>query len=138
MSDQQHEVVVHKAKINLNNGESVRQYTMELSRSGADAIRKAVTLGPKDSVFMIEAFSDSAVFDVWKDSAPAGKRHTFMKMSYTRDKEGKFSFGTPSEVVRVSTFKPKPGLNVTKNAEGESTEDVCKAAWRPFWEGAQL
>jgi len=115
-----HDVVVHKANVPLARGESLRAYTAALSEAGRQhAMQKLNLIAKSGDVFMVEAYSDSAIFEVYKygEEGQAGK-FNFYATKYSRDKNGNFSFGDLLEVQRVTSFKPKTEFEVTKSGEG--------------------
>ncbi len=120
-----HDVVVHKADVPLQTGESIRAFTRALSDAGRDHVRKKLNLPDKDvDIFMVEAFAKSAVFDVFKfgPNVSQKERQRFYATSFTRKATGAFEFGPTTEVQRVTSFKPK-AATVTKATTAEAK--VC-------------
>lgn len=130
-----HNVVVHKANIPLMAGESVRDFTRALSDAGRQHIKKAHNLPNKGAdVYMIEAFSKSAVFEVYRfgEGTQPQDRMRFYATEFTRKDNGSFEFTPTSEVRRVTRFEPVK-TPVTKNGEMcaggmEMSKCACKSA----------
>lgn len=120
---QTHDVVVHKASIALADGESIGQYTSKLRDAGRSYINQKLNLVKDASVYPVEIFSKSIVFDVYQygpNSAP-DKRARFYAAAYTRKDSGDFEFSTLTEVERVTMYQAKQTATVTK-AQGEDTD----------------
>ncbi len=116
-----HKVVVHKASIPLAAGESVREFTRKLSDAGATALRSKQNLPDKGTdIFMLEAFSDAVIFEVFKfgPDVPHEKRMRFFAMKFTRKDTGAFDFTDSTEVQRVTRFEPKQ-TPVTKRDDAQ-------------------
>ncbi len=111
-----HNVVIHKANVPLQTGESIRQFTRALSDAGRDHVRKKLNLPDKGvDIFMVEAFAKSAVFDVFRFGPDAPKpKQRFIATAFTRKTTGEFEFGPTTEVQRVTTFQPKSAVPVAK------------------------
>lgn len=111
------DVIVHK-NINLQIGETLSQFTRGLRESAREHIMKKLNIAPPTTgkandggAYMVEVFSKSVVMDVWKGAGP-DKYYAF---AYERDPQTKvFKFGDASEVERVTSFKAKPGVTLTK------------------------
>lgn len=114
----QHEVIVHKAKLPLAKGESLGQYTQRLSESVRKYAMTKLNV-QKGGAFMCEAYGDSLVVDVYKrplnDDGPT--EYKYYSVEYTRKEDGNFTFGPFQEVERVTSFKPKAPLSITKSVE---------------------
>ncbi len=119
-----HEVVVHKAGLTLMKGESLGQFTRSLSVAARKALGQKLNLdfaatnkngSPTAGAYMLEVFSDSLVFDVWKaqsENEPSNYRYFAMK--YSRKATGEFEFSYTTEVERVTTYQAKESAPVTK------------------------
>ncbi len=136
----EHNVVVHKANIALKAGESIREFTRALSDGGRQHIRKKLNLPDKGvDVFMMEAFSKSAVFEVFKfgPDVKQGQRMRFFATTYTRKDAGDFEFGPTTEVKRVTRFEPKPGAVPTTKAKTQLKTFGNDGQWvettKSFW-----
>jgi len=110
-----HDVLVRKANIPLKSGESIRDFTTALSDAGRVTLVQKLNLDvKKTSVFMLEAYSTGAVFEVYKYESTSQKdRMQFWGMTYKRDEKGDFTFETVKEVQRVVRFEEK--TQVTKS-----------------------
>jgi hypothetical protein len=126
-----HEVVVHKAQIPLARGESINQYTQRLSEAARKyAITKLNIV--KGGAYMCEAFNDSLVMDVYKRLADDGPtEYKYYSVMYTRKADGDFMFSSFTEVERVTSFRPKAPLAITKSL-AESTDSPLRVA-PPGW-----
>lgn len=143
------DVIVHKA-INLAQGETLNQFTQALRMEARLHVMKKLNVPPvvagkptAAGAWMVEVFAKSVVMSVWKGNDP----DRFFAFSFERNpKTLAFTFGDTVEVLRVSTFKPKPGISVTKSATvgvskastGDSsfapvTVSVLKSADDNFW-----
>lgn len=137
-----HNVVVHKADVPLRAGESLGAYTRALSGAGRDHVTKKLNLVTnKAGVYMVEAFAKTAVYEVYKygNDIKQADRIRFYAATFKRDDKGVFAFGDLTEVQRTVSFKPKPGLTVTKRAAkrvgpGDGWVETSKS----FWDGATL
>lgn len=134
MENKTHDVVVHKANIQLLAGESVRDFTRALSDAGRKHIQKAQNLPNKGTdVFMLEAFSKTAVFEVFKfgpDVQP-GDRMKFFAAQYVRKANGDFEFSGSSEVRRVTRFEPAK-VSVTKGVADPDGPDKVQKGLEAF------
>lgn len=118
-------VAVHKAAISLKAGESINDFTRELSTAGKEHVFKKLNL-MQDSAYawMAEAFGDHVVFDVEKRGD--GKGAKYFAFTYKRD-DSNFTFGDLTEVERVTTFRPKKA-NI-KKSKGEE-EKIVVGDWK--------
>jgi len=111
------QVAVHKAAISLKIGESISDFTRELSGAGKDHVFKKLNLDKKNSwAYMVEAFGGHVVFDVDKRGDDKGPK--YYAFTYKRNKDN-FEFGSLVEVQRVTTFKPKVQA-VSKSVDDET------------------
>jgi len=111
-----YEVIVHKANLALAKGESVNQFTQKLREAASKAIALKLNLTAANcSVYMIETFADSAVFDVTKRPLKEGGQwaYAYYALKYSRKADGSFEFSDTTEVERVTSFQPKATLEVT-------------------------
>ena len=109
-------VAVHKSKIALATGESIDQYVRKLRDEGREHVMKKVSLADTDGgAYLVEAFSDKAVFSVYKYGAGGD---SYVSTTYKRKEDKSFEFGEITEVEKVVSFKPKSG--------DEAIEDVSK------------
>jgi len=114
------EVIVHKQNVPMMKGESINMFTNKLSQAGRAHVLRKLNITEKDGgAWLVEAFQDRAVFSTYKGQEPT--KHFAFK--YTRNKSGDFEFGGVIEVERVTSFKPKSDMSVTKGV------DVEKAVW---------
>jgi len=117
-------VAVHKASIKLMAGESVSDFTSELSRNLKEHLSSKVTKGTH--IWPVEIFADTAVYEMYKyDSESETSSEEYWSIEWSRDKD-MFSFGTQTEVQRNVSFKPKPGIAITKKEMGDWVE-------KSFW-----
>lgn len=111
-----YEVIVHKANLALAKGESVNQFTQKLREAASKAIALKLNLTAANcSVYMIETFADSAVFDVTKRPLKEGGQYSYAyyALKYSRKADGSFEFSDTTEVERVTSFQPKALLETT-------------------------
>jgi hypothetical protein len=119
------DVIVHKATIALRTGESLGVFTRELSRSSREHIMKKLNIAKgSGGAWDVEVFGDKVVMAAYKD----GDATKYYAFKYTRDKVGNFEFGDTVEVERITSFKPKSGMSITKGKkkkeEMETEEEV--------------
>lgn len=112
----QENAIVHKATINLIGGESVHDFTSKVNKAGQDYLFQNLSIPKKDSwVYMREAYAESAVFSVYKNSDGGGRESKLYGLTFKRDKNGAFSFSSPIEVEQFTQYRPvKTGVVVTK------------------------
>jgi len=136
-----HDVMVHKASIPLMKGESLRDFTSKVADAGRQQLVSKLNLGTKVDVYMVEAFADAAVFNVYKygDNVKPGKRSSYYAVTYKRKDDGTFEMGDSTEVIRVTRFEPKK-VPITKSAEpvkkrfGNDTS-AWESIEKGFWSG---
>jgi hypothetical protein len=158
-----HECIVHKAALPIADGESLNQYTRKLNEAAQKWLTQKLNLTTaKCSVYMIEAYSDAAVFDVYKrgDNPDQAGTYSYYAVEYSRKDSGEFEFSASQEVERVISFQPKAKLTTattSKSKKGiaddaeeaaeeadEEQEDLAKKPskgkakktqkeWRPGW-----
>lgn len=138
MEDTQMQVVVHKATLPLQDGESVGDYNAKFSDAARAHIRQKLNLSNKDDVWGVETFGDSAVFCIYysQDTVSTKPRMRYYSVAYVREADGKFKFSATTEVERVTTFQPV--TVVTKSAEqAVAVEKAHKDAWKHAspWKG---
>lgn len=115
-----HECIVHKANVPLAAGESLSKYSNALSSAGNTYLKKQLNLNSLAKpayagVYMIEAYSDKCVFDVYKYAGTdAPGDYKYYAVNYTRKANGDFEFKDLTEVERVVSFQAKPSLSITK------------------------
>lgn len=129
------DVLVHKAKINLVDGESIGDFTRDLSISAKEYIKTAKGNEKDSYAYLIEAYSNKVVMSYYGSG-----KDKYYSVSYSRDKNGNFSFSNIQEVKRVTTFKPannnvgQKSVKITKSKDenellGWETVDVKKSFW---------
>jgi len=116
MATIKHDVVVHKAALTLMANESLAQFTRILTDLVKQHLVKKQGLPSKGAdVYCVEVFPDSVIANVYwyGDTAPAnGARDKYFAVPYTRDAKGVFTFGSTTEVKRVTRFEPVQGEGV--------------------------
>lgn len=132
----QHEVVVHKARLPIAKGESLGQYTQRLSEAARKYAMTKLSV-QKGGAYMCETYSDSLVMDVYKrpmnDDGPT--EYKYYSVAYTRKENGDFTFGPFQEVERVTSFKPKGNLAVTKSKDAQPKEFKPGWVYKSIWGG---
>jgi hypothetical protein len=144
-----YEVIVHKASLALAKGESLSMFTQKLREAAGKAIALKLNLTAKNcSVYMVETFADSAVFDVTKRPVVEGGQYiyAYYALKYSRKADGTFEFSDTTEVERVTSFQPKTMLDVATNTnkankaelevdddEDEEKEELSKKDAPPGW-----
>ena len=113
-----YEVLVHKAGLALQAGESVGTYTQKLRSAVAEHVMKKLNLTQKTaSVYMVEAYGDAAVVDVYMRAAtPDGpSTYKYYAVKYTRKDNGAFDFSETTQVMPVTTYQPVDTMAVAKS-----------------------
>lgn len=113
----------------LAKGETINQAMENLRRVGRDHVKKALALGDKGGAYLTEAFSNAAVFSVWKEG---GGEDLYYAATFKRDAEGDYEFGSLQEVKRVTGFRPvaKPAASLTqKSVDGPAEEFAGLEGW---------
>lgn len=132
-----HDVVVHKGSITLADGESLSQFTSKLRDAGSKFMASKLNLMKDSSVYPIEIFGKSIVFDVYQygPNVPAEKRQRFYAAAYTRKDSGDFEFSTMTEVERVTTYQAKQtAVAKSKDAKTQSApEQRAELTNAPGW-----
>lgn len=130
------DVIVHKANIALQNGESLHEFSNLLSAAAkAYALQQLNVTTDKGGAWLVEAYSDKVVLETWEEGKDP--RYTYQQIGYTRDKDGKFSFDNMTEVKRVTTFKPAvPAIGITKSEEAteKASEETAEVTEPQIWE----
>lgn len=126
-----YECVVHKANVPLASGESLSKYMSTLSGAGSTYIKKQLNLNSLAKpayagAYMLEAYSDKCVFDVYKYGGPdTSGDYRYYAVNYTRKANGDFEFKDLTEVERVTTYQAKPSMSITKaKAKKDEDEDL--------------
>lgn len=114
------EVIVHKANISLQSGESVQEFSNLLRLAAKSHVMQQLNIADdKGGAWMVEVYSDKAVLEVWQEGK--NPRYTYQMVGYARDKDGKFSFNSMTEVKRVTTFKPtESSISIAKSEDAET------------------
>lgn len=122
-----YEVAVRK-DFPLASGESIWSATKKLCDGARKFLLAKMNLTEKaGGCYLVEAFSTAAVFAVYKYESGDDGKTRYWAVSFKRDDDGSFDFGSTQEVERVTSFQPKPSSSPTlKTLDG----------WKPFWNGA--
>lgn len=118
-------VLVHKADIPLKNGESLGEYTREISREGEMYLMKKLKMNREkgDYIYSTEIFSSKAIFSTWKRK---DKENKYYSVDYSRKEDGNFDFKNVNEVeLRQSYEIKKDEEGMIIKAEG-TWEEVSK------------
>ncbi len=124
-----YECVVHKANVPLASGESLSKYMSGLGTAGGTYIKKQLNLNSLAKpayagAYMLEAYSDKCVFDVYKYGGPdTPGDYRYYAVNYTRKANGDFEFKDLTEVERVTSYQAKPSLSITKGAKAKKEDD---------------
>ena len=110
-------VIVHKANISLQDGESLSDFSNALSQAAKQyALQQLNVADGKGWAYLVEAYPKKVVVEVSQEGQ--SPRYTYQQMGYTRDKNGKFEFDNMVQVKRVTTFKPSdPKVSIAKAAD---------------------
>jgi hypothetical protein len=130
-----HECIVHKANVPLAAGESLQKYSQQLSTDGGLYIKQKLGLNSLAkpsyaSAYMIEAYSDKCIFDVYKGGDGQPSEYKYYALEYSRKNDGKFEFKNLTEVERVTTYQAKQSLalatatNKAKAKKGDPEDDL--------------
>ena len=110
------EVIVHKQGIPIQKDESFDAFIQKISNAAREHIRgKLNMVKGEGGAWMVETYGDAVVMAAYKGS----ENTKYYAFKYTRDKDGKFDFGSTTEVERVTSYKPVSTVST----------DVTKAVW---------
>jgi hypothetical protein len=122
------DILVYKQNISMVNGESIDDYTRKLNIASREYIMGKLNIAKGDGgAWTVEIYSDKVVMGVYK-----GEESTKYNMiKYSRDKDGTFNFGDMIEVERVTTYKPKTDMQITKTEDNlissPNSEKACSS-----------
>lgn len=124
-----HECIVHKANVPLAAGESLQKYSNQLSQEGGMYLKQKLGLNSLAkpqyaSTYMIEAYSDKCIFDVYKGGDGQPSEYKYYALEYTRKADGKFDFKNLTEVERVTTYQAKPSLTLATATNKAKTKKI--------------
>ena len=122
-------VIVHKASLALMAGESLDQYTGELSKGCGGYMNKCLGIQKgSGSSWLVEAYANKCVVAAYKSDGPT----EYYAMSYKRDaKTGAFEFGEYVPVVRRTVYQPvNTSVTISKEIGAlEGWEKTEKSMW---------
>jgi hypothetical protein len=122
------DVLVYKQNMPMNNGESVNNYTRKLDiASRTHIIGKLNIAKGNGGAWTTEIYNDKVIMCVYKGE----ESNRYYLMKYSRDKDGTFNFGDMIEVERVTTYKPKTDMQITKTEDNlissPNSEKACSS-----------
>lgn len=107
-------VIVHKAEIQLLEGETISGFTQALCSAAHEYLKTKLSLGKEDWVYTTDVKAKVAVANVYKREG----KTSYWAVNYERDEKGTFSFSDLTEVRPVMSYVPvSPSLSVSKSAE---------------------
>lgn len=110
-------VIVHKAEIQLMDGETLNGFSQAICGAAAEYVKKNMSLGKEDWTYVADVKADVLVASVYKREG----KSSYWALKYARDEAGAFSFSDMTEVRPVMNYVPvKPSLAVKKSAEPET------------------
>lgn len=115
---------VHKANLPLRSNESVEDFT----KAAKKALKEHIG-GDIEWVYIDSVFADYLVAEVATRTGDQTKT-TYIRIPFSRDANGVFTFGDSVEVVPQRIFVP-----VAKAAEASGDVEIVKAAGESFWGG---
>lgn len=122
--DIQVNVTVHKAAIPIGAKESVGDFTQAIHKAAQDHVVKKLGVKTYDC-WPREVFGDSVVMSCY---LPDGKGSKLYQMTYTRAKDGSFSFGDLIEVQAKTSYVPVVSVFGTGVSVSKAAENVTPAA----------
>lgn len=128
----EHEVVVHKANLDLKAGESLGEYTTSLQAAARGYVVKQLNLDKdKSGCYVLEVYASNVVLDVYDY---ATSKYKYYSLAYSRNGDT-WDFSDMTEVERVVSWRPKSDLIVSKSASGaeRSVERFEEGAGAPGW-----
>lgn len=123
-----HEVTVHKANLPLAKDESVTDFTQALGDAARAHVMTAYRMDPKvDYAYTLEVYTGTIILSccIYSKSEDRRGKYIYTSVTYERDTDsGAFTFGTPTEVQRVTTYKPKPLIKTVKGMGAAGFADI--------------
>ena len=108
------DVLVYKQNIPMYTGESLEDYTRKLNTAARTHVTNKLNITKgSGGAWTVEIYNDRAVVSVY--DGEGSDRYYLVK--YSRDKNGTFNFGDMIEVERVTSFKPKTDMQITKTED---------------------
>lgn len=137
----EHEAVVHKANLDLKDGESLGEYTSSLQAAARGYVIQHLNLDKdKSGCYVLEVYVSTVVLDVYDYTS---SKYRFYSVTYDRSGDG-WTFTDMVEVERVTTYRPKSDLVVKKSLAGaeRQVESFITGegadGWRPLSKGSDI
>lgn len=133
-------VAVHKATIELLEGESINDFTRNVSAAGRECIEEGLSLGEKSSVYPIEVMPGKAVFEVYNGGAPSVDSTCYYSVDYQRGSDGEIECSNVTPVRRVVSFEPvetEGGEMEGETAKAETSENTRFEGWEVIEEASE-
>lgn len=128
------EVIVHKAEIPMEPGESVYDFTSALSKAANESVRKSLGLGDGDYLWTAEVYKAEVIFEVNK----GGTSGNYYSTTYKRSAVDKFDFGTLTKVKRKVTYAVDTKVKKAKESAITTMEVVVHKAAIPLMKGESI
>lgn len=122
----EHDVAVHKANLPMATGESVYDFTSALGEAARAYVyqQKRMDNTKSDYAYMCEVYPGTCIlsYSIYGDKS-AKPQYGYVSLAYTRDADTKaFKFSDMTEVERVTTYRAKSQMKITKGMDGASAE----------------
>jgi hypothetical protein len=113
-------VIVHKANIPMIKGESLTDFTGNLSKAAKEHTLAKLNISNKNGGgWLMEAYSDKVIMAAYNGDDPT----KYYATSYKRNVDGSFAFGDLVEMERTSVWKPKGQSILKSKQDGVETEE---------------
>lgn len=123
------DVIVHKANLPLMSGETLHEYTSKCGNGAKKFIKEQNGMGEKESVWLVDVYSDSVVVETTKNNDDEYKC-LYYNIEYSRDKSGNFTYSNATEVKRVVRFEPvNESVGIAKSVKDGIWEPVKKSVF---------
>lgn len=140
----EYEVAVHKASVPLAKDESISDYTQALNEAARAFVSQKLNMDAnKDYCYTVEVYPASCVVSCSVYSGTKSK-YGYYAVQYTRDDNKAFTFSDLTEVERVTTYRAKSQMKLTKSISGELETELFDSGdgvhgWKPtsksLWNG---
>jgi hypothetical protein len=105
------DILVYKQNMPMYNGESIGDYTRKLDIASRTHMMSKLNIAKgSGGAWTTEIYNDKVIMCVYKGE----ESNRYYLVKYSRDKNGTFNFGDMIEVERVTSYKPKVDMQITK------------------------
>lgn len=133
---------VHKANISLLSKESIDEFRSKLREAVCAHMATTHALNSKtDDCWAAEVYGDSVIVCVYKNESMLGssRSSSYYRVSYTRDKDGVFTFGESTKVKRTEVWTAvTDGVSIKKSLGDASNEEEFEKISKGMWKTESL